>query len=69
MTEHIELLKKEVFALEKNLEMAKKRPGVRKEEILNIETKIRLKMETAGMLAGMVMAMKRKGGGNEPENT
>ena len=51
MTEHIELLKKEIAKLERNLEMAKKRPGVKPEEIQNIQKKLLLKYETVGALA------------------
>lgn len=50
MTEHIELLKKEIFILERKLEMARKRPGVKLEEIQNIQKKLLLKYETVAAL-------------------
>ena len=45
MNECIELLKKEVKALTINLDRAKNRPGVKPDEISNIERKLRLKNE------------------------
>ena len=53
MTEHIELLEKEIAKLERNLGMAMLRPGVKTEEIRNLTEKIRLKNETVGMLLGL----------------
>lgn len=53
MTEHIELLEKEIAKLERDLSMAMLRPGVRSEEIQNLTEKIRLKNETLGMLLGL----------------
>ena len=50
MTEHIELLKKEIAKLERNLELAKKRSGAKKEEIQNIQKKLLLKYEIVGAL-------------------
>lgn len=50
MNEHIELLKKEIDTLELNLERAKKKPGVKTEELESIEKKIRLKTEILGVL-------------------
>jgi Mg2+ and Co2+ transporter CorA len=50
MTEHIELLKKEIAKLERNLDMAKKRSGAKLEEIQNIQKKLLLKYETVAAL-------------------
>lgn len=51
MTEHIALLQREICQLEINLERAVKRPGVKQEEIQNIENKIRLKSEILAILS------------------
>ena len=45
MDEHIELLEKEIRSAERNLESAKKRPGVTEAEIANLERKIRIKSD------------------------
>lgn len=50
MNEHIELLMKELRALDLNLYRAQKRPGVKPEEIDNIKRKIRLKSDLLKMV-------------------
>lgn len=45
MTEHIELLEREIKDLVRSYERAKLKPGVRSDEIKAIERKLRLKTE------------------------
>lgn len=50
MKEHITLLQREIRQLEINLERAVSRPGVKEEEIRNIENKMRLKRDILAIL-------------------
>ena len=50
MTEHITLIRQEISKLSLNLERAKSKPGVRQDEIENIENKLRLKNDILKIL-------------------
>ena len=51
MDDHIELLKKEIKSLTINLSRSKNKPGVKPDEIANIERKIRLKNEILAIVS------------------
>lgn len=50
MGEHIELIRREIEQLRRNLERAKAKPGVRQEELENLLQKIRLKTDLLHLL-------------------
>lgn len=52
MIEHIELIRREIEQLRRNLERAKAKPGVQPTEIQGVENKIRLKTDILHLLEG-----------------